>query len=64
MGCKLVIGSFLYECLKQRFPDVEVTPGPMAMPQCYVVQHQWSALQQRWAIAETKFDVVTCAEKI
>ena len=42
MGCKSDL--FFYGCLKLRFPDVAVNPGPRVAPQ---YQYQWSAWQQK-----------------
>ena len=58
MGCKSVL--FFYGCLKLRFPDVEVNPGPRVAPQCCRVMLHGN--RDELAIAATKFDVVACAE--
>ena len=62
MGCK----SVLYGCLKLRFPDVEVNPGPRVAPQCFRVMftniNGLHGTRDELAIAATKFDVVACAE--
>ena len=64
MGCKSVL--FFYGCLKLRFPDVEVNPGPRAVPQCCrVMFSNINGLHSNideLAIAATKVDVVACAE--
>ena len=63
MGCKSV---FFYGCLKLRFQDVEVNPGPMAAHQCCRVMftniNGLYGNRDELAIAATKFDVVACAE--
>ena len=64
MGCKSVL--FFYGCLKLRFPDVEVNPGPRVAPQCCRVMftniNGLHGNRDDLAIAATKFDVVACAE--
>ena len=64
MGCKSVL--FFYGCLKLRFPDVEVNPGPREAPQCCRVMftniNGLHGNRDELAIAATKFDVVACAE--
>ena len=64
MGCKSVL--FFYGCLKLRFPDVEVNPGPRVAPQrCRIMFTNINGLhgnRDELAIAATKFDVVACAE--
>ena len=64
MGCKSVL--FFYGCLKLRFPDVEVNPGPRVAPQCCRVMftniNGLHGNRDELAIAATKFDVVACAE--
>ena len=64
MGCKSVL--FFYGCLKLRFPDVEVNPGPRVVPQCCRVMftniNGLHGNRDELAIAATKFDVVACAE--
>ena len=64
MGCKSVL--FFYGCLKLRFPDVEVNPGPRVAPQCCRVMFTnikgLHGNRDELAIAATKFDVVACAE--
>ena len=53
-------------CLKLRFPDVEVNPGPRVAPQCCRVMftniNGLHGNRDELAIAATKFDVVACAE--
>ena len=64
MGCKSVL--FFYGCLKLRFPDVEVNPGPRVAPQCCRVMftniNGLHGNRDELAIAATKFDVFACAE--
>ena len=66
MGCKSVL--FFYGCLKPLFPDVEVNPGPRAVPQCQcckVIFANTNGLdgnRDELANPATKFDVVACAE--
>ena len=64
MGCKSVL--FFYGCLKLRFPDVGVNPGPRVAPQCCRVMftniNGLHGNRDELAIAATKFDVVACAE--
>ena len=64
MGCRSVL--FFYGCLKLRFPDVEVNPGPRVVPQCCRVMftniNGLHGNRDELAIAATKFDVVACAE--
>ena len=64
MGCKSVL--FFYGCLKLRFPDVEVNPGPKSAPQCCRVMftniNGLHGNRDELAIAASKFDVVACAE--
>ena len=64
MGCKSVL--FFYGCLKLRFPDVEVNPGPRVAHQCCRVMFtNFNGLhgnRDEPAIAATKFDFVACAE--
>ena len=64
MGCKSVL--FFYGCLKLRFPDVEVNPGPRVAPQCCRVMftniNGLHGNRDELAIAATKFVVVACAE--
>ena len=63
MGCKSVL--FFYGCLKLRFPDAEVNPGPRAAPQCCRVMFtNINGLQgnrDELALVVTKFDIVACA---
>ena len=60
MGCKCVL--FFYGCLKLRFPDIEVNPGPrMALQCCRVMFTNINGLhgnRDELSIAATKFDVV------
>ena len=64
MDCKSVL--FFNGCLKLRFPDVEVNPGPRVAPQCCRVMftniNGLHGNRDEIAIAATKFDVVACAE--
>ena len=60
MDCKSVL--FFYGCLKLRFPDVEVNPGPREAPQCCRVMftniNGLHGNRDELAIAATKFDDV------
>ena len=64
MGCKSVL--FFYGCLKLRFPDIEVNPGPRVAHQCCIIMftniNGLHGNRDELAIAATKFDVVACAE--
>ena len=64
MVCVSVL--FFYECLKLWFPDVEINPGPRAVPQCCRVMFSningLHGNRDELAIAATKFDVVACTE--
>ena len=64
MGCKSVL--FFYGCLKLRFPDVEVNPGPRVPHQCCRVMftniNRLHGNRDELGIAAIKFDVVVCAE--
>ena len=64
MGCKSVL--FFYGCLKLRFPDVEVNPGPRVEHQCCRVMftniNGLHGHRDELAIAATKFDVAACTE--
>ena len=57
---------FFYRCLKIRFPNIEVNPGPRAAPQCCRVMftniNGLHGNRYELAIAATEFDVVACAE--
>ena len=61
-----MMSFFFYGCLKLRFPDVEINPGPRAVPQCCRVMftniNGLHGNRDELAIAATKFDVVACAE--
>ena len=64
MGCKSVL--FFYGCLKLRFLDVEVNPGPRAVPQCCRIMFTnincLHGNRHELTIAATKFDVVTATK--
>ena len=66
MGYNYKSVLFFYGCLKLRFPDVEVDPGPRAAPRCCRVMftniNGLNGNRDKLAIAATKFDIVACVE--
>ena len=53
--------SFFYGCVKLWFPDIEVNPGPRAVPNASNV-NCLHGNRDKLGIAATKFDVAACAE--